>query len=744
MQKSFEVGDVGVERPREVLRGDDGTREADLETAVHHGADVVPAVAEAVVGVGLRNVHQHVGGLLVVELEVDVQAVPESEVQTEVGGPRGLPAQVFVALRGGGDAGRADIVGSSGDECEVLVVGNRRVTGRTGRDVDLCVGQPVGGILHETLVAQVPHEADRSEDAPAVRGAETRRGVGADGELGEVAVVVVVLAAAEERQQSVVVGRGVLPRGRIGSGPDVGQFVVVLTAGGHAERFVVVVRTVLTDHEVERVLVVHVEPVVDRVGYLERQGVGGVARCGALLEVGQVFGHRLSESGGVREIDAELRPDRQPLDGRRLGEERGKYLVFLVAHRIVLDPLEGVLAVTLPAAVLDRGERAVGAVGIPVGEHEPCGRDRRDDGVFARLGQFDVLVVEHRVRADLEPLGGPLFDIGADRVAVEGRAGGDTLLAVVAARDVVVRAVVGARNGQLVALEHGRIVEYGLEPVYVGLAQQVVVLAVGQSDLLFVLDALGGVHQVPVAVGDLRETELHAVVDDRMVVHAAALGGDDHHAVGRAGSVDRGRGGVLEYREVLDVGRVDHVEVRAGDHHAVEDEERFGARVDRVRTADGHDGRLAGLTRVGEYREARDLTLQRLVKCGRRGAFDLFGLDGRYRSGDGALLAHAVGDDDHILESLRVALHLEVEGHVCLSFGNDVLDRLVADVLEDECGAGGNLDGVASVGKGRNAGRRSGNHVHPDQGLFVFSRGDYATDGDGLPPPLTGLQKTAR
>lgn len=184
-----------------------------------------------------------------------------------------------------------------------------------------------------------------------------------------------------------------------------------------------------------------------------------------------------------------------------------------------------------------------------------------------------------------------------------------------------------------------------------------------------------------------------------MIVHAAALGGDDHHAVGCTGSVDRGRGSILEYREVLDVSRVDHVEVRTGDHYAVENEKRLGTRVDRVCTADGHDGRLAGLTRVGEHREARDLTLQRLVEGGRRSAFDLFGLDGRYRSGDGAFLAHAVGDDDHILESLGVALHLEVESYVCLSVGNDILDRLVADVLEDECGAGGNLDGVASVGK---------------------------------------------
>ena len=730
------VGDVRIERPGEVTGRNDRARQVQLDAAVHHRADVVPAESEAAVRVRLRDGHEHVARLLVVELQIGGEAVPESEVQAEVRGPRGFPAQLLVALRVGGYAGGPHVFQTALDQREVLVVGDRGVARRTGRNRDLGVGQPFAGVLQETLVAHVPHEARRPEYAPAVRGSEARRGVGAEREVGVVAVREVVFAAAEEGEEAVVVVRLVLPRRGAGSGRDAGQLVVVLSLRGHAERFVVVVDAFLSDEEVERMVLMDAEAVVHRIGDRERQAVGGVPGGGSDAQVGIVFGVGDSEARGVGVVRAELRFDRQSFDWRGFGEERGDDLVLLVVHGVVLDPLQRVLAFAFPTAVLHRGDRTVRTAGIPVGHHEAGGRNRRHDRVFARLRQFDLLVVEQGVGPHLEPLGGALFDVGAERIAAEVRTGSDAFLVVVASRNVVVRLFGGSRDREFVVLEQGVVAENLVEPVHVGLAQQGVVLAFGQPDLLFVLDALGGVHQVPVAVGELRDTELHAVVDDRTVGHAPAFGRDDHHAVGGACAVDRGRGGVLEDGEAFDVGRIDRIEIRRRDHDAVEDEERVRAGVDRVRAADGQLRRLARLARAGEYREARNLPLQRLVEGGRGRGLDLFRLYGRDRSGDGSLFTHAVGDDHHVLERLRIALHFEVAGHLRPSVGDRVLHGLVTDVLEGQRGPGCDLNGIASVREGRDAARRAGNHVYPDQGLLVFCGGYDTANGDQIPPPL--------
>ena len=132
--------------------------------------------------------------------------------------------------------------------------------------------------------------------------------------------------------------------------------------------------------------------------------------------------------------------------------------------------------------------------------------------------------------------------------------------------------------------------------------------------------------------------------------------------------------------------------------------------------------RLARLARAGEYREARNLPLQRLVEGGRGRGLDLFRLYGRDRSGDGSLFTHAVGDDHHVLERLRIALHFEVAGHLRPSVGDRVLHGLVTDVLEGQRGPGCDLNGIASVREGRDAARRAGNHVYPDQGVACLLR----------------------
>ena len=191
-------------------------------------------------------------------------------------------------------------------------------------------------------------------------------------------------------------------------------------------------------------LVVDVEPVGDRIGDRKAHSVGGVALYGTRTEVGGVARIGDAAARRVRIIDAELRAERKPFYRGRLGEDRGYDLVLLVVYGVVLEPFERVLPLALPRAVVHRRQRTVGAVRVPVGKHEACGRNRRGQGVFPVVGLLDGLVVHHRVGTEFEPLGGPLLDVGADRVALERRTHGRTVLTVVAARNIVVGLFAGS------------------------------------------------------------------------------------------------------------------------------------------------------------------------------------------------------------------------------------------------------------------------------------------------------------
>lgn len=172
------------------------------------------------------------------------------------------------------------------------------------------------------------------------------------------------------------------------------------------------------------------------------------------------------------------------------------------------------------------------------------------------------------------------------------------------------------------------------------------------------------------------------------------------------------------------------------DGHAVQNEERRGPRVDRVRSADLEHGRLARFARIGDDRQTGSLSLQRLIEGRRGGIRELLGLDRGHGARDRAFLAHAVGDDDHVVERLGVALHLQIIGHTRLPLRNEIFHGLVTNVLEREFGAGGDLNRILSVRKGRDAARRAGNHTYPDKGLLVLRGGDYSANGDGFPPSV--------
>ena len=156
---------------------------------------------------------------------------------------------------------------------------------------------------------------------------------------------------------------------------------------------------------------------------------------------------------------------------------------------------------------------------------------------------------------------------------------------------------------------------------------------------------------------------------------------------------------------------------------------------------DHHRCRRARLTRIGKYRQAGNLSLDGLVERRRRGVLDLFGLDGRYRSGNGALLADTVSDDHHVVERLCLALEGDVVGQRGAAARNREGGGLVADVLEGERRPCGDADRVASVRKGAHPAGGPGNHVDPDEGLLVIRRGDDASDGHISPPLRYGYRR---
>ena len=114
---------------------------------------------------------------------------------------------------------------------------------------------------------------------------------------------------------------------------------------------------------------------------------------------------------------------------------------------------------------------------------------------------------------------------------------------------------------------------------------------------VFVVEALVEVRHVGFRVAD------DVVVRDLARVHPPAafelhfgiarltlLGGDEHHTVGTARTVEGGRSCIFEYRDVFDVVGVDRREI-AVVGNAVEDDEGVHLGIDRTETADADGGR---------------------------------------------------------------------------------------------------------------------------------------------------------
>ena len=345
---------------------------------------------------------------------------------------------------------------------------------------------------------------------------------------------------------------------------------------------------------------------------------------------------------------------------------------------------------------------------------------------------LDILEVQHSVAAQAKPVGSLTLQVGTQRVALEARTYRSTVLVVVATRDVVVGFVVSTRHRQLVVLQQCARVEDHIHPAHIGLTQYIVILTVGHSNLLLVLDTLSSGHKVPLLGVGLRETYLGLELDFGSVGDASLLGGDYNHTVCSTRTVNRGRCSVLQDIEGCNVRGVDGVEVACRDGRAVKDIQRLGSRVNRVDTTNLHCGRGTGLTSVRQHRQTRYLTLQSLVEGRSGGVFDFCGVDRCNRTCHSALLADTIGDDHHIVHKFGLTLHFEVVGHGLRAGGHEVLNGFETDILERQFGSGGSLHRVGSVKLGTHTAECFGDYRHTDKRLFVFGRCNLSAHSHSL------------
>lgn len=172
-------------------------------TRVHRGG------AETDLRIGL-DVDEQVLGHLAVPVETEGQSVvEEAGIKAEVGLLGSLPRQIWVS-----QAGRCCTCGSLVGKVVIATEADGRLILIATEDVDVTVASPgstqlqerhslrADGVLEEFLIADGPASRDRGEGTPAVVSRQLRRvkGIAADVELEEIALIVVIRQTAEVRK----------------------------------------------------------------------------------------------------------------------------------------------------------------------------------------------------------------------------------------------------------------------------------------------------------------------------------------------------------------------------------------------------------------------------------------------------------------------------------------------------------------------------------------------------------------
>ena len=429
-------------------------------------------------------------------------------------------------------------------------------------------------------------------------------------------------------------------------------------------------------------------------------------------------------------------------------------VVDLIAVFVVHDLLIGIAHIHR----VDRGNH-VGQV-EQVARRTPVGLPRRGVGNSVR---------ETDIATDLQPLLGLVIGLHTGRITGEARILDDARIVEVTGREVVVEAFRSTRDGDVVLLAQVAAAEQLVVPIVggvvilpVGVAQFGVGIefAVGTDQRLafgkrvdvvtrtavrrveqggvgkrarirrrapgieltvvqsfvaqFVIQSRIGNHVVighTAGVGTPLGVEGHG-----RILRLAALGGDQHDAVGTAGTVDGRRGGILQHRDRLDIGTVQERE-RPVVRGPVHDIERSTARRHGANTTDTDLGTLTRLSVRRNSLHTGHGTRQGVRNVGYLALADILGLHHGSRTRKGLFFGRTVCYHDHVVNRLRILLHHDV--HTGFSGDSNTLG-LIADEGHQQNTLPGNRNRVSTVSTRRRSDRRS---VHHDCGTCYRSTG---------------------
>ncbi len=289
----------------------------------------------------------------------------------------------------------------------------------------------------------------------------------------------------------------------------------------------------------------------------------------------------------------------------------------------------------------------VGMLGIPdwgIGRSIDYGQDYTAAVTYGTHGTAAVrrIVGVHNVGLCGKPLAKFAFHVGAEVEALEERALEYTLVALVAARQVIAYFVGALRHSQLIGLSVAGAVSF-VKPV--GLIGE----AVGQfhkADFIHKLLVLCCIEHIDF-FSHLGETALY-VQRYPGIAAAALLGRDNHNSVGTARTVDSGRRGVLENLHALDV--AGRKEVYIVHRHTVNNIQRFVRTVERGGTAHTHSHAAAGSAGGLLYRHTGSLTLDSLGSRHNGAVGKCFLVDCRHCCSKVFTLYRAVTDNHNFVE----------------------------------------------------------------------------------------------
>ena len=279
--------------------------------------------------------------------------------------------------------------------------------------------------------------------------------------------------------------------------------------------------------------------------------------------------------------------------------------------------------------------------------------------VLVEAHAFALALREVDVGCEFEPFVEACVEVGLHGVALELRFLDDALVFHVVARHIELHILVTLGEGEFVVLLHAGAQKL-VHPVDAGVGA-VEVGGEGIGRHAFVvhegLSIFAGAHYLGNVVS-VREANV-GVEDHLRLAGLTALGGDEHHAVGTARTVDGGARCVLEHLHALNVLGADAVEA-ALTHNAVDHVEGVVALVDGacaaytyLEVAAGHAAR--------HHRDTGNAALQSVLNAGDGLVLERLVVHHSHRACEVGLTHGAVTNDYGLVQVGRGALHGYVE-----------------------------------------------------------------------------------